>query len=424
MGLRLLHLADTHIGVETYGRVDPTTGRHSRLNDFAASLNRAVEIGLDHHVDAVLFAGDAYRTCYPSPTHQQVFAEAIGRFGQAGVPVVMVAGNHDLPVAFGRTNALEIFRALASDRFQVTARPELRRLETASGPLQVACLPWPLVSLLRSTEGHQDLADEALRERLGRLLEGAVDNLAGQAEPAVPTVLLGHITAADAVFSGSEKAALVSGDPTLSRGVLADQRFDYVALGHLHRHQSLNGEARPPVVYSGSIDRLDFGERQDVKGVCVVSIGDGPTPAARQTTWEHIPLPVRAFVEQTVAVPAEADATAWLVDQIRGWTLDEAIFRLRYTCTDEQYASLDLSAIRQAAGAAFLITGLVRERPKTENRPQVEITEHLGLAEALDRYLDTRSELAPLREAIHAAGLALDQELARRDSGAPEETSR
>ena len=77
--MRLLHFADTHIGVETYGRLDPETGQHSRHADFARCLERAVDLALEHEVDAALFAGDAYRTATPSPTHQQIFAGALSR---------------------------------------------------------------------------------------------------------------------------------------------------------------------------------------------------------------------------------------------------------------------------------------------------------------------------------------------------------
>ncbi|MCC7493811.1 MAG: exonuclease SbcCD subunit D [Fimbriimonadaceae bacterium] len=409
--MRLLHFADTHLGVETYGRVDPATGRHSRLQDFAATLNQALDVALSEPLDAALFAGDAYRTCYPSPTHQQIFAEAIGRLLRADVPLVLVAGNHDLPVAFGRNSALDVFGSLAAERVTVLRQPGLVSIATAAGTLQVVGLPWPTPALLRGHDATLQLDDQALLARLRQLCEERLDQLAQQLEPALPAVLLAHVTAADAVFSGSEKVGLVSGDPALSRGVLADPRFDYVALGHVHRHQELNGGQRPAVVYCGSLDRIDFGEANDVKGVCLVSIAPGPTPAARTVTWRHAPLAVRPFVALELAVPPHREATAYLVERLRDLELRDAVLRVRYTCTDEQYAKLDSSAVRRAVDGAFLVAGLIRERPAVASRPRVEVTEHHGLPEALGRYLDTRPELVPLRNELMQAGLALEQEL-------------
>ncbi len=78
--LKILHLADIHIGMENYGRIDPNTGLHIRLLDFTKSLEFVVNKGIEEKVDAVLFAGDAYRTCTPSPTHQQLFASQLRCF--------------------------------------------------------------------------------------------------------------------------------------------------------------------------------------------------------------------------------------------------------------------------------------------------------------------------------------------------------
>ncbi|MBI2297415.1 MAG: exonuclease SbcCD subunit D [Armatimonadetes bacterium] len=421
MPLRLLHFADTHIGVETYGRVDPATGRHTRLADFEAVLGAAVTAALEAGVHAALFAGDAYRTCDPSPTHQQVFAAAIRRLVEAGVPVVMVPGNHDLPVTFGRADALDIFRTLIGDRVTVLARPAVARVETAAGPLQVAGLPWPTRSLLRARDEEGRQGDQWLREQMQALCQQTIGSLAEELEPGVPAVLLAHVTAADAVFSGSERMALGGLDPTLSRGVLADRRFDYVALGHVHRHQELNGGERPPVVYPGSLERIDFGEAGDVKGVCLVEIGEGASPAEREVSWRQVPLATRRMVELHLGVPESADATQFLGAELGGHALGGAIFRLYYRCTDEQYAALDLRAVRAAMPEVHLVAGLIRERPAAERRPAVEITEHHGVMEALGRYLDTRAELAPLREELAATARELDDELGVAEMAAEEE---
>ncbi|SVB35813.1 uncharacterized protein METZ01_LOCUS188667, partial [marine metagenome] len=109
MSLKVLHLADIHMGIENYGRLDPETGLHTRLQDFVGCLSFAVDTALEENVGLVLFSGDAYRTCDPNPTHQREFAAQFCRFSDEGIPVVMVVGNHDNPVSFGKASSIDIF---------------------------------------------------------------------------------------------------------------------------------------------------------------------------------------------------------------------------------------------------------------------------------------------------------------------------
>ena len=93
--IRLLHIADIHIGMENYGRTDPQTGLNQRVMDFLRRLTDAVDYTLDHEIDVVIFAGDAYKTRDPNPTYQREFARRMKRIADAGIPVVMLVGNHD-----------------------------------------------------------------------------------------------------------------------------------------------------------------------------------------------------------------------------------------------------------------------------------------------------------------------------------------
>ena len=106
--LRIAHLADTHIGMENYGRVNPETGLNQRLHDFLASLDQAVEGAIASSVDLVVFAGDIYKTRDPTPTHQREFARRIHRLTAAGIQVMLVAGNHDIPLSAGRATSVVV----------------------------------------------------------------------------------------------------------------------------------------------------------------------------------------------------------------------------------------------------------------------------------------------------------------------------
>ncbi|HJW87988.1 MAG TPA: metallophosphoesterase, partial [Dehalococcoidia bacterium] len=71
--MKLLHFSDLHLGVETYGHIDPATGLSSRLGDFLRCLDVVVDRALEGDVDLVLFCGDAYKSRRPEPTEQREF---------------------------------------------------------------------------------------------------------------------------------------------------------------------------------------------------------------------------------------------------------------------------------------------------------------------------------------------------------------
>ena len=77
--IRILHLADVHIGMENYGRIDPATGLNGRVMDFLRRLTDVVDYALEHEIDLVLFAGDAYKNRDPNSTHRREFARRIKR---------------------------------------------------------------------------------------------------------------------------------------------------------------------------------------------------------------------------------------------------------------------------------------------------------------------------------------------------------
>ncbi|RMF60362.1 MAG: DNA repair exonuclease, partial [Bacteroidetes bacterium] len=113
--MKILHTADIHLGSNTYGRIDPETGLNTRLLDFKRSFDFMVERALEEDIDLFLFCGDAYRTADPTPTQQRTFAECLRPVAERGIPIVMIVGNHDHPVSFGKASALDIFGFLQGE---------------------------------------------------------------------------------------------------------------------------------------------------------------------------------------------------------------------------------------------------------------------------------------------------------------------
>jgi len=410
--MKFLHFADVHLGIENYGRIDPSTGLHTRLQDFIKCFSFAMDIALEEKVDLVLFAGDAYKTSNPNPTHQREFARQIYRLSEAKIPVIMINGNHDIPVSFGRATSLDIFATLNVSGMRVVTEPELLNIETKAGPVQVFGMPWPTKNLFLDKEEYKNFTDEEITLEIQKRVSDQIIASARVINPNIPAIFAAHLAAAEATYSGSERSAIIGRDPVFLTSILAQKEFDYVALGHIHKFQDLNLDGHPPVVYSGSIERINFGEEKDDKGVCLVNIEKG------QTSYEFIPLPARKFVTIEVNISEEQEPTNALIREIEKYDLSEAVVRVFYTMSAEKEDLMDFKRINSALEGAFLVTTIAKKSKPEERRKRVEeITEDLGMLEAMDKYIQNNPDLVPLAEELktHAQELEKEFEGAERD---------
>ena len=420
MALTLLHFADLHLGVENHGSLDPSTGLHSRVQDFAASLEAVFDLAIEKAVDLVLFAGDMYKNCDPTPTHQRVLARQLQRLQAARIPIVLVVGNHDAPGAFGKATSVDIFSTLQLESTHVIRRPEFLRIETANGPVQVAGLPWPTRHALLTRDEYRDLSIEELRVEIQKIYAAQIDEYARQLNPKLPGVLVAHLAAADAVYSGGERTAIIGQDPVLLPSTFANPAYDYVALGHIHKYQDLNRGQHPPVVYSGSLERIDFGEEGEDKGFCFVRIAeDAAAPRGRATTFEFVPVPARRFATIKLKVLDGQDATERIVAACAAADLADSVVRVLYDLPAGYATPVDLQQVRQALEPAFHVASIQpRFAPEVRQR-RAEISEEAGLGDALDRYIDNSPDLQEHRSELknYALHLERDLEAGQRDEG-------
>jgi exonuclease SbcD len=406
--LRMLHIADLHIGVENYGKLDPSTGLHSRLLDYLARLDEAISVGLDHEVDLVLIAGDIYKNRTPNPTHQREFARRLNRLRDAGVPTFIITGNHDISPALGRAHSVEIFDALGVEAVTIADRPRLHIIPTRAGPLQIIALPWVTRHTLMGRDALRGATFAEIDYELRRRLERFVLDTAAQLDPSVPAVLAFH-GSVDGAELGAERAMTLGQDLVLPRSVLAQPNIAYVALGHIHKHQALG--ATPPLVYPGSIERVDFGERDEPKGCVLVELEPG---SAR---WRFIELAARPFVSIEADVRSSSDPLGMVRTLIGRHALQTAIVRVEVQATHEQRGLLredELRTMLEAAGA-FHIAAIAINVERTARR-RIAGAEHEAMAElsprrALEIYLNNRQPPLPA-ERISALLAAADELLA------------
>ncbi len=396
MGLKILHFADLHLGVESYGHINPETGVSSRLDDFLNAFDQVVDYALDNRVDLVRFCGDAYKNREPSQTQQREFARRINKLSTGSISVFLLIGNHDLPNAIGKATTTEIFHTLEIRNVYVSNRPDIYRIETKSGTVQIASLPWLRRSALLSKEETKNLNFEQINQKLQQVLTNIVAAHSAKLDPTLPSILAAHVWVSGARI-GSERLMTIGQDPVLLPGNVANPAFDYVALGHIHKHQVLS--ENPPAVYSGSLERIDFGEEEDEKGFYTVDIETDGQAGKHQVSYQFHPVVGRRFRTINVDIDAEdTDPTSTVLRAIHSGGEDkvsDAIIRLQLNLSAETEGQLRDNEIRDALKEAYYFSVAKDVRREARLRLGKTGAEEIQPIEALKKYLEARKPPIP-----------------------------
>ena len=408
--MKILHLSDIHIGSGfCHGRINPATGLNTRLEDFVKTLCLCIDRAIADHVDLVLFGGDAFPTATPAPYVQEAFANQFRRLVDADIPTVLLVGNHDQHSQGLGGASLNIYRTLGVPGFVVGDTLTTHCISTRSGDVQIITLPWLTRSTLMTRQETQgsSLAEvnQLLTDRLEVVIEGEIRRL----DPRIPTVLLAHLMADNATL-GAERLLAVGKGFTLPLSLLTRPCFDYVALGHVHKHQNLNKSNDPPVIYPGSIERVDFSEEKEDKGYVMIELERG------KVNWEFCPLPVRTFRTIEVDLSKQDDPHKVLLKAIAKYDIQDNVVRLIYKLRSEQLDLIDNSSLHNILSTAHTYTiqaELVSQLAKPRI-PELTASSSIDPMDALKTYLNNREDLKDIAPSMLEAAqnlLANDEEL-------------
>ncbi|MEM9535888.1 MAG: exonuclease subunit SbcD [Cyanobacteria bacterium P01_E01_bin.45] len=390
--VKVLHLSDIHLGSGlNHGRINPQTGCNTRLEDFTATLGHCIDRAIIDSVDLVLFGGDAFPDATPPPLHQEAFAGQFSRLAEANIPTVLLVGNHDQHGQGLEGNSLSIYRTLAVPGFYVGDRLRTLTIETSSGPIQVTTLPWLNRSTLLTRPESDGLSAAALSQVLLNKLNVALEAETRSIDPTIPAILLAHTTIDRARF-GAERHLAVGKGFTVPLSFVARPAYQYVALGHVHRHQVLC--ENPPVIYPGSIERVDFGEENEAKGFILADV----TPEG--TDYEFVPLQVRQFCTIRVDLTdSESDSSLMQVldTAIAQREIKDAVVRLIYRIRSERADEIDDRRLHDLLASAS--TYSINPEMLTPSRTRLPGLASTALSpiDALEHYLQMRDDLAGLQ---------------------------
>jgi exonuclease SbcD len=251
--MKILHCADLHLGRSLHGQ--------ALIDDQAYVLDQLVNIARDSTPDVILVAGDVYDRAVPPAEAVALLDDVLGRLLlDCGIPTVLIPGNHDSPdrLTFGA----RLLRAGNLHLFKQFGPHNIVTFTDKYGPVDIFSVPFAEPAMARQDLECPAIVDHnsAMQEVVGRIRDIRIGGRR--------SVLVAHGFVAGGEATESERPLLVGGAGSVDPAGLAG--FDYVALGHLHRAQTIG---HPSVQYSGSILAYSFAEADQAKSVNLVEIG-------------------------------------------------------------------------------------------------------------------------------------------------------
>jgi exonuclease SbcD len=371
--LRFLHTSDWHLG-----RSLPQGG--SRRQEFESVLDEVVRIADAERVDCVLLSGDVYDHKFASSEADSLLFETLIRLFHLKVRVVVSIGNHDSPerwnafapllAEIGVSVVAEVKRPGDGGMFTISSRDGR---ESAN----IACLPFVqerrFVDAVRVFEGNErwPQAYAAGMERLIREMVG------GFTKDRV-NILMAHLLTDGASLGGGE-AEVTIGPQCAIRPAALPVAASYVALGHIHKPQTLK-HSGAPARYSGSLLQLDFGEREQQKSVTLVDASHGKALSLREIpltsgrkllevggTLDFLADRAASYADYWLRVKVHSDRRVLgIADRVRE-ILPNAIQVIQvYPRVDEPSSSPPLSSLRPSEQFAAYYRAEHGSEPPTE----------------------------------------------------------
>lgn len=277
-------------------------------------LEELADMAVAERADVVVVAGDVYDSRNPSAQAEDAVYDFFLRTSAAGIPTVVIAGNHDAPARLDAVSrVLRLANVHAVGGFRPAGQGGVLTLDLGSEKLKVAALPF-------LSERRMIDADALLEQDLGKqrdtyrsTMRKLVQNLTQGFTYDTVNLLAMHTTFEGATLANSEYAFHCTSSYTVSAGVIPDSA-NYVAVGHIHKPQPIEGLAENRARYSGSLLQLDFGEVADTKGALLVEATPG-----KPTRVNTLPFSAGKRLHRLSMTEDELDGKIDDIRRMAGW---------------------------------------------------------------------------------------------------------
>ncbi len=388
--VRVIHAADLHLGFNTY--------KGEQFDPFK-SLEFLSEYAIRNKADIVLIAGDVFDRRDPSSYIQRKFAEFVNKLSEAGVFVFMLTGNHEGAPNPERSIHLDVYAALSVKNVFVARK--IQRFTVRN--VNIIAVPYPYKKNLLAREKYKDKSEDEINRAVNAIIVDRVKELLSEINNDFPTILAMHIPLLEGKV-GSEQCTIFTRELPMAKNDFDDDKISYVALGHLHKSQVLfTDRAHVPVVYPGSLERIDFSEENDEKGFYFVEFSENGAVSFNFVTNPH----ARRFYTIRIADDSDIGSADW--DRIK-----TSIVRvvLEKDVKDEQAFKEFLEAVKKKS---YVFARFEDKRDFSDESNFY--SSHLTITpqDAINKYLDEQKEHDPFvrknRERILKTALDILREL-------------
>jgi exonuclease SbcD len=380
--------------------------RFNRLDDMANCVDFAIQTAIDRKVNTFVHLGDGYKTWHPAPIEMSVMHRIIRLVqtkDQNPIPTYVVVGNHDWPES-GEHKGVHCFTELKSLRSGVSVADEPGAIVIAGwSGVGIALLFIPHIPKAKLQEEQKSLAE---------VYENILDNLLmnDAVKQCKTRILFSHVYVKEARVGPCD--LVLDGEKQIPLRILKRKDLHAAFLGDIHKVQKLSDS--PLILYPGSLDRVDFGEANDPKGITIFRV-----PAPGQVEVEFVPTPARRFVDmvidavgsgsngKTFDAPAEGeDVQAWVEKKIQEYDLDGAFVKITFRGTEQQKAAVDEDKIRDrvmARGAAG-IRSMSYDMAQVRVARAPGLTEDLSAPKALEKWVGMQNYTGGVADVVLSSG--------------------
>ncbi len=336
--MRFVHTADLHLGFNTY----------KGEKDFAPlkSLDFAVKYAIKNKIDLFLIAGDVFDRRDPPSFIQKGFAEEVRKLVDNNIMVFLLTGNHEGAPNPERSIHLDVYKALQIKNVFFARKIERFKLHG----INIISVPYPYKRNLLAKERYRNKSEDEIAIEMNEIIVDKIRKFVSKVNNDLPIIVTAHIPLSEGKV-GSEVYTTFTNEVPISLSQLDIKNISYVALGHLHTEQVFSTmHYGIPVVYPGSIDRINFNEEHDEKGIFDVQIKKGEKP-----TFKFIRNPyARKFY--SIKIKSDADLSKIDFSAVR-----ESITRI-VLYKDLKNEKLLMELIKKLQNEALVFAGLEDKR--------------------------------------------------------------
>lgn len=388
--MNIVTIADLQIGESRCGTIDSKTGLHTREMDCLKNIDQSIEYTLEESNKIELFGvlGDIYVDRKPTMVQQREFAKRIVRLSAAGKETIILQGNHDISETDGDNEVIHtssVIQTFNIPHIAVVDEPQVLHY----GDVGVVAMPYV---------SRKNLNLKTLEETIEYYRE-TVSMLRSQTGKQKNICLI-HQTVENCTMSAGFRDLSTMDEVIVPLDVFKD--FDITIGGHIHNHQVM--QKKPPVLYVGSIDRVDFGEANQQKGFIHYNTDSKRVKFAK--------LNAREFLDIRVDVTTDSDELIQdrIVKYIATLDLNEKIVKLVIRIKDSDIVKVNISALNKILSKSFYLQGVSFDTVRTKRTRNEKISESIGIYSALEVFVNSKSEYKKIKKEMLIEGKLIIEE--------------